>query len=242
PPDASGGGWELSLPLANRFCHLEWEVSPHEVARGLALGWQSVPDGTSRAADPDREAPNVTSSLGAIGAFLHTRPDLVLVVPPSQAHEGGFPSPRSWEMAARLHAVARSRRSPPSVLRALVAGCVGLGAASELLYYLDHLDVPLPETVLADPEAWEIPVRHGDLVYATVTSVTSLAASLATAAAWEAAGIVLARVAEAGLVDVAYHASRSWIRQRPEGALPAARTLLALRPLLVSAPEPTETP
>jgi len=26
PPEQAAGGWDLSAPLANRFCHLEWPV------------------------------------------------------------------------------------------------------------------------------------------------------------------------------------------------------------------------
>ena len=239
PPDTSAGGWELSLPLANRFCHLVWDVSPHEVARGLALGWEpemnyeSGKDMTAKV--DDTGVPDIRASLGAVGAFLHTRPDLVLVVPTSYAHEGGFPTPRSWEMAGRLLAVARSRACSPAVIRKLIVGCVGAGAATELLYYLERLDVPAPEVILADPDGWEIPSQRGDLVYAVVSSTMSLATSEGTRESWEAAGVLLARVAEAGFVDVAYDASRTWIRERPEGALPATRTLLALQPLLTGA-------
>jgi hypothetical protein len=233
PPDTSAGGWELSLPLANRFCHLEWDASPHEVARGLALGWEPEAAGAGAPGVHDEKgAVDTRASLGAIGAFLHTRPDLVVAVPTSDAHEGGFPTPRSWEMAGRLLAVARARACAPAVTRKLVAGCVGAGAAAELLYYLEHLDVPAPQDVLADPDGWEIPSQRGDVVYAVVASALSLAASLRTRESWEAAGVVLARIAEAGFVDVAYDASRTWIRERPDGALPATRTLLALQPLL----------
>lgn len=173
----------------------------------------------------------VSTAPPAVQAAL-LRPILVVAVPTSDAHEGGFPTPRSWEMAGRLLAVARARACAPAVTRKLVAGCVGAGAAAELLYYLEHLDVPAPQDVLADPDGWEMPSQRGDVVDAVVASALSLAASLRTRESCEAAGVVLARIAEAGFVDVAYDAGRTWIRERPDGALPATRTLLALQPLL----------
>jgi hypothetical protein len=50
PPDQATDGWELSPPLANRFCHLDWDVDAATVAAGFAGGWPapavaSVPDG-----------------------------------------------------------------------------------------------------------------------------------------------------------------------------------------------------
>ena len=39
PPEQAASGWELSAPLANRFCHLDWAVDGRAVADGLSGGW-----------------------------------------------------------------------------------------------------------------------------------------------------------------------------------------------------------
>ena len=39
PPEQAADGWDLSAPLANRLCHLTWEIDPKAVAEGLAGGW-----------------------------------------------------------------------------------------------------------------------------------------------------------------------------------------------------------
>src|ERR1700684_125842 len=39
PPEQAADGWDLSAPLANRLCHLSWEINPRLVADGLAGGW-----------------------------------------------------------------------------------------------------------------------------------------------------------------------------------------------------------
>src|SRR3954469_9184714 len=39
PPELAADGWDLSAPLANRFCHLQWTVDPKAVAEGMAAGF-----------------------------------------------------------------------------------------------------------------------------------------------------------------------------------------------------------
>src|SRR5262245_51120361 len=39
PPEQAADGWELSPPLANRFCHLDWRVEGRTVADGFSGGW-----------------------------------------------------------------------------------------------------------------------------------------------------------------------------------------------------------
>ncbi|MFZ0387828.1 MAG: MoxR family ATPase, partial [Solirubrobacteraceae bacterium] len=39
PPEQAADGWDLSPPLANRFCHLDWPVDARTVADGFAGGW-----------------------------------------------------------------------------------------------------------------------------------------------------------------------------------------------------------
>src|ERR1700744_5554724 len=45
PPEQAADGWDLSAPLANRLCHLAWEINPRVVADGVAGGWapQRIP-------------------------------------------------------------------------------------------------------------------------------------------------------------------------------------------------------
>src|SRR5918997_1061663 len=50
PPEFAAGGWDLSAPLANRFCHLDWPVESQAFAKGLTGGWTApvvpvLPDG-----------------------------------------------------------------------------------------------------------------------------------------------------------------------------------------------------
>src|ERR687886_1310657 len=39
PPEQSADGWDLSAPLANRFCHLDWVVDVNAFADGIVSGF-----------------------------------------------------------------------------------------------------------------------------------------------------------------------------------------------------------
>ena len=39
PPEQAADGWDLSAPLANRFCHLDWSIDAVEVAEGFTVGF-----------------------------------------------------------------------------------------------------------------------------------------------------------------------------------------------------------
>ncbi len=41
PPEQAADGWDLAPPLANRFCHLNWDLPAEVVRDGLAGNWVS---------------------------------------------------------------------------------------------------------------------------------------------------------------------------------------------------------
>src|SRR5947207_6011061 len=99
PPEQAADGWDLSAPLANRFCHLDWALDARVVAEGFAGGFAApvVP------ALPDDWAADIPAAKATVAAFVGLRPPLACAPPTDAAAAGrGWPSPRSWEMAARL--------------------------------------------------------------------------------------------------------------------------------------------
>ena len=217
PPEQAADGWDLSAPLANRLCHLAWEVDPRVVADGLATGFAApvVPVLPSGWEASQRVA------LALVGAFLHVRPVLASA-PPSDATAAGrgWPSPRTWEMVARLWAACAAANSSDDVRAALVAGAVGDGAAAEFLAWVIEMDLPDPEAVLSDPESFVVP-RRGDRAYAAVTAVAAVVAADPKPDRWVAGWRVLA-VAAKSAPDVAAIAARMLARCRPDGVpLPA---------------------
>src|SRR5689334_2438104 len=169
PPEQAADGWDLSAPLANRLCHLTWLTEPRAVADGLAGGWSApvVPD------LPGGWQAEEVLSRGLVAAFLHVRPGLACAPPSDAAAAGrGWPSPRTWEMAARLTAAAGAAGIGDEARSALIRGAVGDGAGVEFLAWLVEMDLPDPEQVLADPASFRLPER-GDRAYAALAAIAA---------------------------------------------------------------------
>jgi hypothetical protein len=223
PPDQAADGWDLSAPLANRLCHLAWDIDPRAVADGLAGGWSApqVPE------LPDDWAAELGLALALVAAFLYARPALACAPPSDPDAAGrGWPSPRTWEMAARLWAASGVAGCGEEARAALVRGAVGDGAGVEFLAWLAEMDLPDPEAVLADPASFLLPSR-GDRAYAAVAAVAAVVAADPTPQRWVAGWQVLGKAAETA-PDVAAVAARTLARCRPDGvALPAEVRLFA---------------
>ena len=123
PPEQAADGWDLSAPLANRLCHLNWDIDPLAVADGLAGGFTApvvprLPEGWEA---------EQHLALALVAAFLHARPALASAPPTDAATSAGrgWPSPRTWEMAARLWAASGAADAAEEARAALVAGSVG---------------------------------------------------------------------------------------------------------------------
>ena len=223
PPEQAADGWDLSAPLANRLCHLAWQADPRSVADGLAGGWPApvvpvLPDGW--------QAEEILSR-GLVAAFLRVRPGLACAPPSDAAAAGrGWPSPRTWEMAARLMAAAGASGTGDEARSALIRGAVGDGAGVEFLSWLVEMDLPDPERVLADPASFRLPER-GDRAYAALAAIAAAVAADPTPERWTAGWQVLGLAADVA-PDVAAVAARVLARCRPDGvALPEQIRLFA---------------
>jgi len=177
PPEQAASGWELSAPLANRCCHLDW-----------VLDGRAVADGGCPVAGPQHRSPSWPRAGNDASAWLA----------PGWADSSGFdrcwpsPSPRSWDMAPRLLAAAGSDDLVRSLL---VRGAVGRGPGVEFLTRLDEADLPDPEVVLGDPESSVLPER-GDRAYAALSSIAAIVAAERTLERWQRGWSVFGRAAE----------------------------------------------
>jgi MoxR-like ATPase len=204
PPSSAADGWHLSPPLANRFVHLHWTHDPRTVARGMAGTWPAM---AVPVVDPAKAPGAVARARGAISGFLTARPGLVHHIPADAESRGqAWPSPRTWEMALRLLAAGYATDAGREAVAAALTGAVGDGAGIELLSYLEHLDLPDPDRVLADPDAFALPER-GDRQLAFLIAVVSAVQSDLTRPRWEAGWAVLAKAVDAGVPDVAARAA-----------------------------------
>jgi hypothetical protein len=214
PPDQAANGWDLSAPLANRLCHLNWEIDPQAVAEGLAGGWVApqVP-----ALPEDWSSGGFGLARALVAAFLHVQPGLACE-PPSDANSAGrgWPSPRTWEMTARLWGASEAVKASEEARSALVRGAVGEAAGVQFLAWLADMDLPDPEAALADPSSFVLPER-GDRAYAAMSALASVVAANPTPERWTAGWKVLGRAADRA-PDVAAMAARALVRCRPAGA------------------------
>ncbi|CAL9431036.1 hypothetical protein SUDANB95_02035 [Actinosynnema sp. ALI-1.44] len=199
PRSSAADGWELSPPLANRFVHLQWAHDHDVVVRGLGGTW---PRAELPRLDPGRLPDAVAYARRAVCELLAARPNLVHQLPKDETRRGGpWPSPRSWEMALRLIAFATAADVSRDVLSMLVRGTVGDGPGLELLASLDRMDLPDPESLLADPAAAVLPER-GDLRQAVLDGVVEAVRRRPEAARWDAAWALLVRALDTGAPDL----------------------------------------
>jgi MoxR-like ATPase len=226
PPEQAADGWDLSAPLANRFCHLDWPVDARLLADGFTSGW------TTPAAPllPDWWERQIGVARSWVAGFITVRPTLAVDVPSETAGAGrAWPSPRTWDMAARLLAAGDTTGISDTARSLLIRGAVGQGPGVEFLSWLIEADLPDPEAVLADPESFVIPER-GDRAYAALSSIAAAVAADPTPERWEAGWIVFGNAS--GLApDVAAAAARTLARSRPKGA-PIPPQVTAFAPLL----------
>ncbi|MEU3620369.1 MoxR family ATPase [Streptomyces sp. NPDC006872] len=199
PRSSAADGWELSPPLANRFVHLQWTHDHEVVVRGLGGTW---PRATLPRLDPERLPQAVDFARRAVCGLLAARPTLVHRLPSGETRRGGaWPSPRSWDMTLSLVAFATAAGSSREVLSLLVRGTVGDGPGLELLASLDRMDLPDPETLLADPAGAELPER-GDLRQAVLDGVVAAVRARPERSRWDAAWALLVKAVETGAPDL----------------------------------------
>ena len=232
PPELAADGWDLAPPLANRFCHLNWDLPSEVVRDGLAGNWVSY-------AVPEPSKSRLNDALIAersiLAGFLSSRPELTTVLPKSAVEQGrAFPTPRSWEMVAKLSARITACDLDSGVRRIAVMGCVGPGASAEYISYRENIDLPQPEAILSDVKNLKLPKRM-DKVYVIGASLMSAIRHTNTVERWTTVGVVLEKIATSGHPDLAVTFARDWIRMRPEGAEPSKTLLKSLVPLLTEA-------
>ena len=232
PPEQAADGWDLAPPLANRFCHINWELPAEVVRDGLSGNWASYQVPIPKAEDLKRA---LIGERAALSGFLASRPDLTTVVPKTSSEQGrAFPTPRSWEMAVILSGWITACNLEPSVRRLAILGCVGSGPAAEFITYRENIDLPNPEELIKKPNDFVLPNRM-DKVYVIGVSLLAVLRHNMTKERWDAVGVIIERIASSGHPDLAVTFAKDWLRERPAGATPNKSLLQSLIPLLTEA-------
>lgn len=245
PPRVASNGWDLTPPAANRFVHLDWDMDAQTMKNGFQNGWPTVqipqfPNSFSRM---------VKNSKIIVGQFIGSNPGLVSLPPEGKARkketftasDNAYPTPRSWEMVAKLYAAAKVARFPDGsevsngVLTSLIQGTVGIGAATEFLKFAKNIDLPEPKKMLADPSVYK-DFNHMDKLNVMLSAVQSYVLSYqqhnAYPQLWKQWGNVLTYVYNNDRADIAFSYTKEWHRARPEGSIIDASQMKAFGAIL----------
>lgn len=219
PPEQATDGYDLSAPMANRFLHLDWQLSVDDWITGMTVGWDQVTPAAEAADLAEASEARQATYRARVAAFIRHRPDLIRDLPtnPLEATKG-WPSPRSWTHTAMVLAHLPDNDHEARLLAA--KGLVGEGPAVEVLTWLEHDDLPDPAAVLADPTMLD-PGEQPHRLYALLAGVVAHAANAGDADTWNAAWDVLARAADGGRADVGAAAARDLMRAWPADATSA---------------------
>jgi hypothetical protein len=232
PPEQAADGWDLAPPLANRFCHINWELPAEVVRDGINGKWVNF---EIKLPSPQKLQQALISERAVLAGFLSSRPDLTTVIPKTSSEQGrAFPTPRSWEMVAIISGWITACGLEPSVRRLAVLGCVGPGASAEYITYRENVDLPNPEELIKNPRDFVLPNRM-DKIYVIGASLLAVLRNNMNPERWNAVGIILERIASSGHPDLAVAFARDWLRERPKDSTPDQKLLKALIPLLTEA-------
>tara|TARA_R100000808_G_C2155439_1_gene167905 strand:+ start:1343 stop:2494 length:1152 start_codon:yes stop_codon:yes gene_type:complete len=199
PADQAAGGWDLAPPAANRWCHLDFSLNVDEWCDGMLTGFpdpevSKLPKGWEDLIPSKRVL--VSSYIKRFGA------EKLLNCPEDEASAGrAWPSPRSWFACARLLAAAEAIDADGAVVLRLVRGMVG-DPATSFMTFIENLDLPDPELLLADPSMYEHPTR-GDKAHVVLNSVVAAVLRKPTAKRWLAASEICRSASLQGGHDIA---------------------------------------
>jgi len=220
PTDVATAGWELAAPTANRFCHLDWSMPVDVYVESLVSGsWPGLRLPTPLDSSPS-VAGEVARARALVAGFVRVRQRLSAVPDDAAGRSRAFPTPRTWDYAARLLGTAWAAGVGADVQRLLVGGAVGAAAAHEFLVWVDAHELPDPEAVLADPGRETFRGMRADRVFVTLQSVLSVVLADPAPDRWSAAVQACASAAEEVGVDAAVPTVRSLVQPgvRPSGA------------------------
>lgn len=210
PPDQAAGGWDLAAPLANRFCHIMWQIDPQAWVEGMLAGWQDLP--VQRL--PNGWEARISQSRATVAGYVRGNPGALLQMPSEEARRSQpWASPRTWDLAARVQAACAAAEVDDSEA---LCGLIGEGAALAYVEWRQALDLPDPEALLRDPENHPLPERD-DSLFVALSALAHVFCANPSKPRWEAAWTILGRVAQRA-PDVGAIAARTIISARPKNA------------------------
>jgi hypothetical protein len=210
PAGQAAAGWELAPPMANRFCHMSWEVDPIGWTQGFVRGFAAKSEFPVLS---DNWTAFLPETRGLVAAYIRHNPTELQKFPKAAEQQSGpWPSARTWDYTATVMAAHRSASLDDTDA---VSGLIGEGTALQFLSWRKKMDLPNPEEVLKNPEL--LPERE-DQAFVTLYAVASLAVSAHDTKVWQQAWSVMGVANERKLVDIAAPAAMVLAEARPKNA------------------------
>ena len=227
PPDQAAGGYDLEPPMANRLCHLTWEIDWESWDSGMLNGL-TFPEPKVPVLPVDWRR-HLGDWAARVAAFRRHRPTLFADMPKERSQQSGpWPSPRSWTNGALCLAAAASVGAKGETRHELLAGCVGSGPAGEFFAWMDSMDLPDPseliEAAAKDIKAgreveWK-PLGRPDKVLACLAAVRHAVGEKPKLDVWRAAmEICTAALDESAEIACSIAARLHGKETRPKGGM-----------------------
>ncbi len=245
PPEIAAGGYELALPMQNRFGHLRWDPPEVDDHVQFMLGGSPAPTVTD-AGDEEKRVmaawPSAwAAAVGLETAFLSRRGALKNRVPaPGTTSASGiayaWPSDRTWELATRALAGAYVHDLSEAEREIFVEGFIGTGAAGEWFNFIREQDLPDPAKLLDGKVRFAHSPQRIDRTLAVYQACVSLLTSPSCVNRDERAnvlwGMFEAQLVAKADVDTVVPAARAMIAAKLHLTKPANRPLALLNPIL----------
>ena len=183
--DESAGGYDLAMPLANRFGTLtDWTGPNAEEWSEWLVGDSSNDNPNFEIGDVEAEQSRVLSewsleyarATGVISAFIKARPALLHSQPQANTPQASLPWPsrRTWAMATRAVAASRIHHLAESESDRYIGSFVGSAATVELQKFIADLDLPDPAELLDGKISFKYKKERLDRTMAILAACSSL--------------------------------------------------------------------
>jgi len=215
PAEIAAAGRELTAPESNRFLWIQWTLEASDW-----VDWMRGGEGAAKHIQmlPNQwEADFFDEASKLVTMYISRHQSALLDVP--EPHDASKPwaSPRSWFNATRFLAAcfAVGEGVKTELAMEAMGGCVGPETASQFLNWVQQLDLPDPEAILANPHNVKLPDRADKL--SVVTESLVLAATKEHPKRKERA-------------QVAYKILEALFEDRADMAIPAIQTMIKRLP------------
>lgn len=178
---AASGGWDLSAPAANRVGHLDWGCPDIKVWSDWLLGGAEAAPGVIDSGVEEKQVmaawPQAwATARGSVAGFLSAHSTHLHAMPAGGSSElsKAWPSPRSWEYAARAMASSIVYGLSDVIRDEFVSAFVGTGAAGEFFTWYAKANLPNSADLLDGRVKWSHNPARLDVTMAVFGSAVAV--------------------------------------------------------------------